>query len=254
MAGDQAESFMGSGDLQMAILDANDIPLGELDVGNASSFVIPAPSIEKKERKSKRRASFGQTTTSVVGETEQDVKLTLTDVNRDNLTMAMFGSDSDYIQAAGNNTGAPEDVISYLGKYSKLTARNLDPATPPVVTDATDVTTYVEGTDYEIDYQVGRILPLVSGSISEGDVLHVGSSWLAQSGFSIKALDNLSFNVFMRLIGRNEATGKNHEVIINKAQLEPAGDLNWISDDLIDIELTGKILATPEGTWELVSY
>jgi len=248
------ESFMGSGDLQMAILDANDVPQGELDVGNASAFVIAAPSIEKKEQKGSRRANFGQTITSIVSDTEQEVKITLTDITRDNLVKAMFGADSDYSQAAGNNTGTPEEIVAREGKWAKLDNRNLDPATPPVVTNSGGATTYDVDVDYEVDYQVGRIYVIPGGAITDADTLEVTYTWLVQSGFSIKALENLTFNVFLRLIGRNEADQSDHEVIVNKAQLEPAGDLGWISEDLSSIELTGKILSTPAGTWELIKY
>lgn len=252
----QAQGFMGSGDLFMAALDANDNPIGEVDVGNASSFVIPAPSIEKKERKGSRRSNFGQTITSVVGKVDQEVKFTLTDINRSNLAMAMFGTDAAYTQTAANNTATPETIVGYLGKATALAHRNLSAVAPPVVKDeATGLVTYVEDTDYEVDYQTGRITPLVGGDITEGESLEVGSTWLAiTGGFSIAALANLTRNVYMRLIGRNEVDGSNHEVILHKVQIEPSGDLSWITEDLGELQFTGKIISTASGTWDFISY
>ena len=42
-----------------------------------------------------------------------------------------------------------------------------------VVQDSTDTTTYVENTDYKIDYIVGTITAITGGAITAGDVLHV---------------------------------------------------------------------------------
>lgn len=251
----QEESFLGSGDLNLDVYDSSGNRTGELDVGNAAVFTINPPTLEKKERSGMRRENYAQTIKSVITKQEQELKFTLTDINRKNLALAMFGTDADYTQTAGNNTSTPESVTAHHDKWTKLSNRNLDPATPPVVKDATDTTTYVEGTDYEIDYQVGRIKVLATGSIADGDTLHVGSTWLAISnGFKVQGNKVSKIECFIRLIGQDQANDRDCEVIVQKAQVEPSGDINWLTEDFAQLEFSGKILATNDGTWDVFFY
>jgi len=53
------------------------------------------------------------------------------------------------------------------------TATPLDRSNPPVVTNAAGTTTYTEFTDYIIDYVLGRLYTLASGSIGDGTSLLV---------------------------------------------------------------------------------
>lgn len=249
------EQFIGSGDLNIDVYDASGNKTGELDVGNAIAFTINAPAIEKKERKGFRNDNYAKTIKSVITKVEQDLKFTLTDINRKNLTMAMFGVDADYTQSAGDNTASPEDIVAIDDKWVKLVSRSLDEATPPVVKDETDTTTYVLDTDYEIDYRVGRIKVLSGGSISDGDTLHVGSTWLAiTGGYKIDGLEVNKLEAYIRLIGEDQANSRNCEVIVYKAQIEPGGDMNWLSEDYVDLEFTGKILDTTDGNWDVIFY
>lgn len=254
----QEESFLGSGDLQIDVYDADGLRTGERDVGNAVNFVINPPTLEKKELIGMRRANYAQTIKSVIIKNEQEIKFTLTDINRKNLALAMFGSDSVFSQEAGNNTASPEEIVARLDKWVKLSKRNLDSSegNKPVVKDkATGLITYVEGTHYEIDYQVGRIYALSTGTITEGLALTVASKWLAVTGgFNIQANTANKFEVFLRLIGKDQANQRDCEVIVHKAQIEPSGDMNWLTEDFATLEFNGKILAMADGTWECLFY
>lgn len=249
------ESFLGAGDLNIDVYDSDGNKTGELDVGNASMFAINAPAIEKKEQTGFRRGNYGQTVKSVITKLEQELKFTLTDINRKNLALAMFGTDAAYTQTADNNTSTPEAVTAHTDKYTKLVSRQLDPATPPVVQDETDTTTYVEDTDYEIDYQTGRLKTLSAGSISDDDTLHVVSTWLAiTDGFKVDGQDLNKIEAYIRLIGEDQANDRDCEVIVYKAQIEPSGDINWLTEDFASLEFSGKILATSDGAWDVVFY
>jgi hypothetical protein len=249
------EQFIGAGNLNIDVYDSAGNKTGELDVGNAISFAINAPAVEKKERKGFRLDNYAKTIKSVITKVEQDLKFTLTDINRKNLALAMFGVDADYTQTAGNNTAAAEAVVAIEDKWVKLVSRSLDPATPPVVKDVTDITTYTEGTDYEIDYRVGRIKVLSGGVIAGGVTIHVGSTWLAiTAGYKVDGLEVSKIEAYIRLIGQDKANSRDCEVIVYKAQIEPAGDLNWLSEDYVDLEFTGKILDTTDGNWDVLFY
>jgi len=249
------EQFIGAGDLNIDVFDSDGNRTGELDVGNAILFAINAPTVDKKERVGFRRDNFAKTIKSVITKVEQELKFTLTDINRKNLALAMFGTDAAYTQTAGDNTASPESITGYVDKWTKLVSRNLDPETPPVVQDETDTTTYVEDTDYEIDYQVGRLKVLSGGSITDEDILHVASTWLAiTGGYKIDVLEVNKIEAYIRMVGKDQAKDRDCEVIVYKAQIEPAGDLNWLSEDFVDLEFSGKILDTSDGNWDVLFY
>ncbi|MGD8388943.1 MAG: hypothetical protein PVG49_17485 [Desulfobacteraceae bacterium] len=251
----EEEGFLGSGDLNIDVYGSDGNLTGELDVGNASAFAINAPSVEKKEQTGFRRENYGKTIGSTIVKIKQELKITLTDINRKNLALAMLGTDADYTQTAGDNTSSPETVTAHLDKWTKLSNRNLDPENAPTVKDSTETTTYVENTDYEVDYQVGRIKALSGGSISDEESLKVGSTWLAiTGGFKVDGLELNKIEAFIRLIGKDQANNRDCEVLVYKAELTPGGDLNWLTDDYATLELTGEILDTADGAWDVIFY
>ena len=312
------EQFIGSGDLNIDVYDDSGAKTGELDLGNAIMFAINAPSIEKKERSGFRNENYAKTIKSVITKIEQELKFTLTDVNKENLALAMYGTDAAYTQTAGDNLvssltdwiattaystddivvpttanghsyicteagtsdsseptwptdGSPvtdatvtwtdqgvlaDAITANLDRWMKLSNRRLDTATPPVVTDdAAGTTTYTLDTDYEIDYISGRIKPLSSGSITAASTIYVAATWLIiADGYKVDGLDVTKIEGYIRLVGKDQANSRNCEVIVYKAQIELAGDINWLSEDFVDLEFSGKILDTTDGNWDVVFY
>jgi len=243
-----------AGDVFFDVYEAG-VRTGERDVGHAPEFLINAPTLEKKEETGRRRQNYGETIKSIVTKTEQMFKTTIKDINRHNLAVAMLGEDVVYSQAAGDNTASPESVTARAGRWVKLAARNLDPGNPPVVQDDTDTTTYVENTDYEIDYQVGRIyVPESGSSIADEDVLHVASTWLQHTGYKVLANTDMTKEIAVRVIGYDKANDRNGELLIHKARIEPSGDLAWINEEFMSVEVTGEILRTSDGFWEAYVY
>lgn len=242
------ETLLGSGNLFMKLYETDGTLKGAVDFGECSLFGISAPSLEKKELIGHRLGTFSETIKSVITKKEQDVKLTGHDFNKFTLGLALLGTGAAYTQTASTD-GSPVTVVGYLDKWSDLDKYNLDPETPPVVQDDADTITYVEDTDYEIDYTYGRILVLSSGSITDEEDLHIVSTWLAvANGFEIDSGTVNLIEARLELFGRDQANDRNFIVIVYKAQLEPSGDLNLLSEDFGTNELTGKILATTDGT------
>lgn len=254
-SGYQEEAFLGSGELYYDLLDANGNKTGEIDFGAASLFSFEAPSLEKKELQGHRRGDYAETVKSVITKKDQGIKLVGHDINKNNMALQMLGTGSAYAQTAANNTGTPESVTAHSDKWSPMTSRMLDEATPPVVQDDTDTTTYVEGTDYEIDYDSGRILTLSTGSISDADVLHIESTWLAiVSGWKVLGGTNNMFEAFLRMVGYDQANSRNFELIVHKAQLEPSGEFNALSEEFGQVELSGKVLSATDGSIDTYFY
>lgn len=80
-----------------------------------------------------------------------------------------------YETYAGENGAAPavtdEDVTAALGAWVQMAHKRLRPGTV-VVTNSAGSTTYVEGTDYVIDYEEGQIW-CIAGTITNGQALKV---------------------------------------------------------------------------------
>lgn len=62
-----------------------------------------------------------------------------------------------------------------------------------IVKDATDVTTYVENTDYWVQYDSGRIVRNATGSITSGQNVHVTYDYLTTRTVAVDA-DIIQFN------------------------------------------------------------
>lgn len=250
----QNKSYLGSGDLFMQAYDGSGNLTGtKVQVGNTDNFAINAPTIEKAERKGKMRENWGKTIHSQVKSVEQEMSFTLTDIDRHNLSIAMFGTDVTHDQTAGNDA-SPQDIVAALAGWVDLGHMKLDPDTPPVVQDETDTTTYVEGTDYEIDYQAGWLMALEGGSITEGETLHVTTTWLAYTGYKITGHTVTQKEYKLELLTKNQAGDNEGILTVHKAQLEPSGDMAWLSEEYIDLEMSGKIITVAAGTWDLVQY
>jgi hypothetical protein len=151
-------------------------------------------------------------------------------------------------------------VTAHLDRWVELSYKNLDPDTPPVVENDGGTVTYDEydptdGTgDYEINYEHGLIRALSSGTITEGQTLEVGSTWLAitdgwkVSGGSLQKLEGR-----IRMLGVDQDNDRRVEVDVYKVNLTPSGDINLISEEFAQIEFTGDIQydATEAGTYAI---
>ena len=115
-----------------------------------------------------------------------------------------------------------ESVTADLGAYAAMAYKRITPGTV-VVQDVTDTTTYVEGTDYIIDYANGELMALAGGSISDSDVLHVDYSYTAIRKGEMQSIERgkmtLSY-VTIEALADRLATQLSHEaVVFSRSQL-----------------------------------
>lgn len=234
----QATPFIGSGEIY----------INGRDVGNASDFTIQAPKIDTKELKSMRRESYGTVVKSVPISFSQSLKFTLTDINKDNLILAMYGEGSVISQTSDS---ANDEVVAVTkGRWSYLAHRKVKSSPAVVVTNSDGTITYVNGTDYEIDYDAGRILALESGAIANGNV-KVDYSYDAYTGYKVDANKQQVIEAEIRFIGRDIAMARNVEVVVYEASTQPSSEVDLLSTDFIKLGFTGDILSTASGTWTM---
>jgi len=131
----------------------------------------------------------------------------------------LAGNIIDTVQAAASAT--LKDVLGVQkDRWHEIDLINISNV---VVKDATEVTTYVEDTDYEIDYDAGLIYIIEGGAIASDDDLKV-------------TVDNAAATI---------------REMIAAAVKAKRGHVYFIADPLVGevIDLKGWILLTPDGSF-----
>ena len=236
----QAKLF--SGDIYVDRKDASGQSTGFVKIG-AGKLEIK-PNVEQKELVSKGRDTYGQVLASVSIPKPADFAIEFLEADRQVLAMALMGQDADISVAAGTVTD--ESVTAHLGRWSFLDHANVSSV---VVTDSTGATTYVEGTDYEVDERQGGIRPLPGGSISDGDELLVDYAYGAESGYRIAGMRESIIKMAIRMDGKNLVDGRDCRVVIYEAQVAADEAVDFLSGDFLTTALKGRMI-TPAGMGE----
>jgi hypothetical protein len=231
-----AEGLILAGNVYMAPI-ASDGTRGKLRmVGNTTKLAIK-PNSTKKEQKSKMRGSYGTAITTVMLPDPSDFSMTLQRIDKTNLMYQFMGSEATYTQTAGTVTD--EAITAVLDGWIKLAKEKVSSV---VVTNSAASTTYVPGTDYELNADMGMIRAIPGGAITEGLALKVDYSAAAISdGWAINGSTQNSIRVYVLLDGENIASG---ELITGEfwdVMLTPDQELDFLSDELVEIGLSGAM-------------
>jgi len=233
-------SFIGSGDLYMDRLTSAGVSTGFQLVGNATKLEVKVEA-EQKEQLSNGRDTYGQTLASVTRITGTTIGLTLNQLNHQMLAAIFLGNSVAMTGAGGSITS--EAVTAREGKWVELAHKGVSSV---VVKDVTDTTTYVSGTDYNVNTRLGMIEILAAGAIADAAVLHVSYTWAAESGYRITGATQPSVKVALRLDGKNDYDGSDVDVRIWEAQLTPNSPVDFLAEDWNELQFEGK-LVTPTG-------
>lgn len=229
--------FIGSGDLYIDRLSDLGASTGLIEIGNAIKFAI-TEATDLKERKSKGRDTYGQTLDTAQIKKPAAIAISLDDLNKENLAIALLGDLETINEGAGSVTD--EAVTAIAGKFADLAKRNITAASV-VVQDVTDTTTYIEGTDYEIHYRLGKLKALAGGAIADAAVLHVDYDHGAVSGSRIQGSARPTIRARLILDGKNFADGRAVQVEVDEATLTPSGEVDFLADDWTSLQLTGSL-------------
>jgi len=229
MAGPQGTelSFIGKGSFSARVKGS---AAGMLPFGNVSAASVSVTE-DKKELLDYQSAGGGQANALRRIQTVE-LALTMRDFTAANIAKALFGSAS--VVAAG--TGVTETVTGY---HDALTPLGKAGVTNLVVKDATDTTTYVAGTDY--DLLRSGLWIYSAGDITDGETLHLTYNHPAQN--VVEALVNAGLEYEVFLDGLNEAqSGKAVAIRFHRLRFGPVQSWGLIADDYGEIALTGDLL------------
>jgi len=215
---------------------------GRKKIPGLARFSI-SPQSEKKEAKSKDKGKYGQVVAAVLLAQPTELAITITDVDGPALAIALMG-DLEELNVGGGSV-TDEAVTAKLDSYLDLAQKNITAASVSVQ-DVTDTTTYVEGTDFEVNYAMGWIKPLSGGDISADDVLHIDYDHGAISAQRIKGSTRAEVRGEMILDGRNLADGKPLTIIVDEGIVATDGEVDFMSDEFVELAMGGT-MATVEG-------
>ncbi len=176
-----------------------------------------------------------------------DFTLEMPEVNKSSLAIALLGTESAVNQGAGTLTDAPlvvaaKDVWLDLGK-TNLAEAGL------VVKNDSGTTTYVKGTDYEVNYRMGWIKVLAGSAITVGATLEVSGSYNAVTGTQISGATNSQIRARFVLEGKNLADEMPVIVNVWEAVISADSAFDFLSNDFASLSLPGR-LKTPAGKSE----
>lgn len=237
-----ARSFLGAGKVFADIFVAGVATGNFVEFLEVGKFEIK-PNSELKEQTSKGRASYGQIIETVAIQKPADFNMTLRELNRDTLRLAFMGSASVINDALV--TVADEVVTAKLGAFVPMANKNLS-ATGIVVTNSAGNTTYVMGTDYDINYAFGMIRALSGGAITDAQSLKVDYTANAAAGSRIQGAVTPSVRAKLLFDGVNLVDNLPARVTVHEVLLTPQGAVDLMSDDWVEVQLSGR-MKTPTG-------
>lgn len=250
MALSTAQGFIGSGDLYAALIAADSSIGGYIDFGNTTKFAIK-PNSDIKEQKSKKRDSYGSVLETVALQQPADLSTTLETVNRTGLRYAFMGADAVYAQAGGTVSASPgETTIARLGGWVPLANEEVSLL---VLKDSGGTTTYVLGTDYEVNARLGWYRALVGGAITEAESLRASYTFGAFTGAAVRGNVTPQIRARLLLDGKNLVDDSIGILTVWEGVLTTSSEFDWFKDDFNTIDLGGR-LKVPVGKTEPFVY
>ena len=233
--------LLGRGKLYLARL-VDGVNMGEMDVGNVTAFTVN-PAVEMLDH-FESMSGVKDKDMSVVTTIGMTGKFTTDEYSRNNLMLALFGSTEQTIQqATGHQINAP--ILARLDKWVKLPHRNLDAASV-VVTNVAGTVTYILGTDYNVDTDVGRIFAIDGGAITEGQTLHVDYNYNSTEYPLVEAIETDGIECLVRFVG-DPQSGPVYEAELWRVSMKPASELGFISDEWAKMDFEFECLKDTAG-------
>jgi hypothetical protein len=203
-------------------------------------------SADIKDQISKDKGQYGQVTASVAIPKPAELSVGLRNGSKDGVALALMGSHS--VLTAGAGTVTDEPLTAKLGAWIELAQRNLTAASV-VVTNTGATVTYVENTDYEVNYALGMVKALSGGAIADAAPLKVDYAHAAISGWKVRGATTPQAKGRLILDGRNLINNKSVRFEAYSVLMVADGEFDLMGDDVTEFALSGR-LETPTGKTE----
>lgn len=225
---------LGKGKVSLALIE-NGVKGGERYVGNSTEFNLNIESEQLEHMSSDE--GINQVDDSVTTQITRSGTLTLDNINEENLALFMLGEVSDFTQdgnpVTAESLGQAEPGLSYqLGETfdNPQGVRDVTGVTVTVDPAGTTPITAVEGTDYTLDAELGRITFLEGGAADGTKLVEVDYTPTANTRKRIVTGASASIEVAVRFISTNPR-GPKRDILLPKVTLSPSGDWGLKGDE-----------------------
>lgn len=232
-----AVATLNNAGVTVALLDENDnVVSGERPVGYVSAADISASPNNIDLKNSAKGTNI--VVASANTETTVEMSMTLQDFRLENVADFLYGelSETAAVTAETLTTNA------YSGKMINLEGFLTDSTATLTVTDVGATSTFVEGTDYEVE-KTGGIYILETGTIPDASEVVITYDTVA----SQKVEGFLKSNLYLRFTvrGVNSVTGKHFKTTIYKVQVNPTDSFNLINpEEFGEATVSGTCIAS----------
>ena len=224
--------------------DAAGLPTGERPMGNCPGFTFTADT-EKAEHFSSE-TGLSEKDKGLIVRVNRTGSLRVDNFSTNNLELFVSGSTETQNQTAGPVVDEPHTVtpgrIYQLGTSADAPAgvRNITTVT---VKSTDGLTTYVLGTDYALDLDMGRLQILATSTIPAATPIEVSYTTTAKSWTRVKSGATAEVSGSLRVVADN-ASGTNRDWFMPKVTLTPSGDLPVIQEgtDFTTMEFGVEVL------------
>jgi hypothetical protein len=241
-----ARGFLGAGDLYISRYNPVTALFEDFKGPIETTKFEIKPKVDLKEMTSKGRSTYGQVIESVPIPKPFEFTVQFAEVSGETLVTAFLGTKTAINTGAGTMTAASvvikKDAWVEIGHMNIATAGLL-------VQDVTNATTYVLGTDYEINYRLGMLKILTGSAIVDGATLEVTGTYGAVTGSQIAGGTNAQIRAKFRFDGKNFADGLPCIVDVHEAVIAADSAFDFLANDFASLSLPGR-LKTPVGKSE----
>jgi hypothetical protein len=187
-----------------------------------------------------------ETDEEVTLQTDRSLKFMTDNISPENVALYFLGESEVIAVSSGAVSGEVIDgsrvkkgALFQLG-FSSTNLIGARDVTSVVIKDVTDATTYVAGTDYEVDLDSGLVKILEGGAIDTGDTLHADYSKTAHSYDRVLS-GAVSISGAM-IFKSDNPTGKNADFYLPYVRLSPDGDYQLKGDEWQKLGFQGAVL------------
>lgn len=234
--------MLAEGTLFMNRLGLDGQPTGIKKVLGLAKMEIKA-SGDIKEQISKDKGLYGVVTASVAIPKPVELSIEITNFDKESLAMAVMGDSA--VLSSGGGTVTAEDVTAKLNTFVPLAHQNVT-ADSVVVTNTGATVTYVEGTDYEINYLLGLIE--AKATITDGQEINVTYAHGAISGYQVNGSTVSQIKTWLQLDGRNLVDNTALIITIDRALLTSDSALDFMGSDFSKFSMKGRAELLPGAT------
>lgn len=224
--------------------DASENLTGEIALGNCPGVSISVKSETKDHYSSETglRQKDGSWTLQV----DRSGKLQCDNFSPPNAALWLTGTAERKTQAATPVAGEARTVSP--GRIYQLGATGANPlgvrnVTAVTVKNKAGTTTYVAGTDYNVDTETGRVQIIAGGAIAAATEVQLGYTPVAAAFDAVKSGAKTELSGALRIVSDN-AAGGNRDWYFPKVTLSPDGDLALIAekDDVVTLDFGLQVL------------